>query len=121
MEISYYSNCCALTRPIVESKNHRFGMLSDQHEILGRTRAFDGATLYLPKKITDSSIVLSSIRKTDAAQISITITLVAMVHYAQCLQLFNVIFRRVMRALELTRVGRNYYDPHNPIAIPQHK
>ena len=109
------------TRPMVESKNHRFGMIADQHEILGTTRAFDGSTLYLPKKLTDTSVVLAATRKTDGASITITITLVATVQYVQCFQLFNVIFRRVMRALDLTQVGRNYYDPHSPIAMPQHK
>lgn len=108
-------------RPVVESKNHRYGLLTEHHELLGRTRAFDGAILFLPKKITDSKIVLNSTRKTDGASIAVTVTLVSMVHYAQCMQLFNVIFRRVLRALDLTEVGRNFYDPHSPIAIPQHK
>lgn len=110
-----------ICRPIVESKNHRFGMIADQQELLGRTRAFDGSTLYLPKKITDNSTVFNAVRKTDGAAITITITLVATVQYVQCFQLFNVIFRRVMRALDLAQVGRNYYDPHSPIALPQHK
>lgn len=109
------------SRPVVENKNHRFGMISDQQEVLGAVRAFDGSTLYLPKKLTDSSLVLPATRKTDGANITITITLKATVQYVQCFQLFNVIFRRVMRALELTQVGRNYYDPHSPIAMPQHK
>ena len=106
---------------MVESKNHRFGMMSDQQELLGKARAFDGSTLYLPKKITDSSLVVHAVRKTDGANITITITLVAMLQYVQCLQLFNVIFKRVMRSLDLAQVGRNYYDPHCPIALPQHK
>ena len=111
----------SLHRPMVESKNHRFGMISDQHEVLGKTRAFDGSTLYLPKKVTENSLVLQAVRKTDGANITITVTLVATVQYVQCFQLFNVIFRRVMRALDLAQVGRNYYDPHSPIAMPQHK
>ena len=96
-------------------------MIAAQHEVLGRTRAFDGSTLYLPKKLMDTSIVLAATRKTDGTEIAITITLVAVVQYVQCFQLFNVIFRRVMHALDLTQVGRNYYDPHCPIAMPQHK
>ena len=113
--------CVYFLSPLVESKNHRFGMLAGLQDVLGNTRAFDGSILYLPKKVTESSLVLQSTRKTDGAPITITITLVAMVRYAQCFQLFNVIFRRVLRALDLTQVGRNYYDPHSPIAIPQHK
>lgn len=106
---------------MVESKNHRFGMVADQHELLGRARAFDGATLFLPKKLAADPTVVNATRKTDGASITITFTLVAKVHYVRCFQLFNVIFRRVMRALELVQVGRNYYDPHSPIGLPQHK
>ncbi len=28
---------------------------------------------------------------------------------------------QVLRHLDLKQVGRHYYDPSNPIAIPQHK
>ena len=38
-----------------------------------------------------------------------------------CVQLFNGIFHRVMRQLQLRQVGRHYYDPVHPINIPQHK
>lgn len=96
-------------------------MIADQQEILGKTRAFDGATLYLPKKLPENPTVVQATRKTDGSSITITITLTAKVQYVQCFQLFNVIFRRVMRALDLAQVGRNYYDPHSPIALPQHK
>ncbi len=107
--------------PMVENKNHRFGMVADQRELLGRARAFDGGTLFLPKKLAENPTVVNATRKTDGASITITFTLVAKVQYIQCFQLFNVIFRRVMRALELVQVGRNYYDPRSPIAMPQHK
>ena len=105
----------------MESKNQRYGLLFEHTELLGRTRAFDGAILYLPKKVTDHKLVLSSTRRTDGAAITVTVSLVSIVQYCQCMQLFNVIFRRVLRALELIEVGRNFYDPHSPIAIPQHK
>ena len=105
----------------MENKNQRYGLLFQHSELLGNTRAFDGATLYLPKKVTDDKLVLSSTRRSDGSVVTVTVALVAMVQYAQCMQLFNVIFRRVLRALDLIEVGRNYYDPHSPIAIPQHK
>jgi len=107
--------------PVIESKNMRFQLLNEHRPIIGNTRAFDGVILYLPKKITDTTLSCSSTRPTDGATVTITITLVAVVHYADCIQLFNIIFRRVLRALDLKQVARYYYDPHNPIAIPQHK
>ena len=96
-------------------------MLAAQESVIGKTRAFDGTTLYLPKKVTDKTISFTAVRPTDGANITISVTLVAIVQYNDCLQLFNVIFKRVLRALEMKQVGRNYYDPSSPIAIPQHK
>lgn len=96
-------------------------MLASHEDLIGKTRVFDGAILFLPKKITEGTVTRTAIRKTDGATITISITLVAVVHYANCIQLFNILFRRVLRELELKQVGRHYYDPHNPIAIPQHK
>ncbi len=106
---------------MVESKNLRYSLLFEHFETLGRTRAFDGAILYLPKKVTDNKLVLTSTRRSDGSVVTVTVTLVSVVQYAQCMQLFNVIFRRILRALDLVEVGKNYYDPHSPIAIPQHK
>ena len=34
----------------------------------------------------------------------VSITLVALVHYSECMQLFNVLFRRLLRALDLKQV-----------------
>ena len=106
---------------MIDSKNMRYSMLAAQQDLIGTTRVFDGGTLYLPKKITEGTATCSAVRKTDGATITISITLVAVVHHANCIQLFNVLFRRVLRELELKQVGRHYYDPHCPIAIPQHK
>lgn len=99
----------------------RFSMIASQEGIIGKTRAFDGTTLYLPKKVTDTTLTFSAVRPTDGANITISVTLVAVVQCGDCVQLFNVIFKRVFRALEMKQVGRNYYDPSCPVAIPQHK
>ena len=40
--------------PPVESRNMRYGMLNEHAELIGTTKAFDGAILFLPKKITDT-------------------------------------------------------------------
>ena len=60
-------------------------------------------------------------RSTDGADITIFIKLTNILHYSECTQLFNVIIRRVLRCLELQQVGRQYYDSHHPIPVPQHK
>ena len=66
-------------------------------------------------------LTLNSVRSTDGATINIHITLVKILRHTDCVHLFNVILKRIMRILEMNQIGRNYYDPHHPIGIPQHK
>lgn len=40
-------------RPEVESKSMRFKMMTEHKNVIGQSRAFDGAILYLPIKITE--------------------------------------------------------------------
>ena len=72
--------------------------------------------VFLPQSIP---VVVT--RPTTGTLSTVTITFVCMVQYANCVQLFNIIFRRILRHLDMKQVGRYYYDPYNPIAIPQHK
>ena len=40
--------------PPIESRSLRYGMLNEHHDVIGPTKAFDGSTLFLPNKITDT-------------------------------------------------------------------
>lgn len=106
--------------PEIDSKKTRHGLLKSHKEVLGPASAFDGATLFLPKQL-ESPTVLESERRTDGEKVTITVTFTRVVPPDDCLQLLNIIFRRVMSRLHLTQVGRYYYDPHRPASIPQHK
>ena len=44
---------CLMDRPEVESKSMRFKMMTEHKNVIGQSRAFDGAILYLPIKITE--------------------------------------------------------------------
>ena len=37
--------------PPIESRNMRFGMLKEHADLIGKTKAFDGATLFLPHRL----------------------------------------------------------------------
>ena len=76
-----------------------------------------GPPLFLSPQSTSIAVT----RPTDGSVSTVTIMYTCMVQYANCVQLFNVIFRRILRHLDMKQVGRYYYDPYNPIAIPQHK
>ncbi|XP_035670589.1 piwi-like protein 1 [Branchiostoma floridae] len=109
--------------PQIDSRSMRYGMLYDHEDIIGDVKAFDGAILYLPKKLPQSVTEVQSTRKTDGALIKVRITLTNELapDDRQCLTVYNIIFKNVMRELELKQVGRNYYDPKHPIIIAQHK
>ena len=99
----------------------RFKMIASLGDSIGKTRSFDGTILFLPRKITDDFVVHSVIRETDGTSITITIKNVSVVQSPDRIKLYNIIFRNVQRALELTQIGRNYYDPKGSIPLPQHK
>lgn len=107
--------------PPIESKNMRFGMLKEHTEVIGKAKAFDGSTLFLPHRLPQPQINLTSKRQTDNTAVQVTITLVKVLAPSQCMQLYNVLLRRIMKILELQQVGRYYYDPKSPALIPQHK
>lgn len=107
--------------PEIDSRKERCRLLSAHRELLGSARAFDGSILFLPKQLEGPATVLESERKTDGSKVTVTVTLTRTVPPDDCLQLLNIIFRRVMKHLQLKQVGRYYYDPNRPAAIPQHK
>ena len=96
-------------------------MIASMEDLIGRIKCFDGTILFLPRKITDDFVVRKSVRETDNTEITITIKLVSLIQSADKIRLFNIIFRNVQRALELTQIGRNYYDSKASIPLPQHK
>ncbi|XP_069123522.1 piwi-like protein 1 isoform X1 [Argopecten irradians] len=107
--------------PQVDSKNMRFKMMSELKDVIGTTKAFDGSILYLPIKLPNQETVAHSTRLTDNADITITIRLTKVVAPEACVPLYNIIFRKIMRILEMVEVGRYFYNPKTPSAVPQHK
>ncbi|XP_062943159.1 piwi-like protein 2 isoform X2 [Cynocephalus volans] len=108
--------------PNVECKSMRFGMLKDHQAVTGNVTAFDGSILYLPIKL-QQVLDLKSQRKTDGAAICIKIQLTKILEPCSdlCIPFYNVVFRRVMKLLDMKLVGRNFYDPTNAMILQQHR
>ena len=51
--VKYVKFDCLMYRPEVESKSMRFKMMTEHKSVIGQSRAFDGAILYLPILITE--------------------------------------------------------------------
>ncbi|KAM5174087.1 piwi-like protein 2 isoform 2-T2 [Callospermophilus lateralis] len=108
--------------PNVECKSMRFGMLKDHQAVTGNVTAFDGSILYLPIKL-QQVLELKSQRKTDDAEINIKIQLTKILEPCSdlCIPFYNVVFRRVMKLLDMKLVGRNFYDPTSAMVLQQHR
>ncbi|KAL3877253.1 hypothetical protein ACJMK2_034986 [Sinanodonta woodiana] len=107
--------------PEIDSKAMRFKMINEHRDIIGYTKAFDGSLLFLPIELPTNPTIFISDRPTDGAKISITVRLVKVLPPDSCVQLYNIIFRRIMSILEMVQVGRYFYNPKTPTSIPQHK
>ncbi|XP_072490999.1 piwi-like protein 2 isoform X2 [Notamacropus eugenii] len=108
--------------PNVECKSMRFGMLKDHRTVTGDVTAFDGSILYLPIRL-QQAVELKSQRKTDGTEISIKIQMTKILEPSSdlCIPFYNVVFRRVMKLLDMKLVGRNFYDPASAMILQQHR
>ncbi|XP_074837852.1 piwi-like protein 2 [Carettochelys insculpta] len=108
--------------PDVECKSMRFAMMKEHRSVTGDVTAFDGSMLYLPIRLPQT-VDLMCQRKTDGAEISIKIQMTKILEPSSdlCVPFYNVIFRRVMRILDMKLVGRNFYDPTSPTVLQQYR
>ncbi|XP_018589919.1 piwi-like protein 1 [Scleropages formosus] len=108
--------------PQMESRRLRSALLFQHEDALGPARTFDGAILFLPKRLHDVETVLfSETRHGEKVRITVTLTNELPPTSPVCLQFYNIIFRRVLRILNMQQVGRHYYNPQDPLNIPQHR
>nr|XP_003227897.2 PREDICTED: piwi-like protein 1 [Anolis carolinensis] len=108
--------------PPMESRRLRCALLFQHEDILGRTHAFDGTILFLPKKVGNKvTEVYSQTRQGETVKITITLTNELPSTSPTCLQFYNIIFRRVLKIMNLQQIGRNYYNPSDPISVPKHR
>lgn len=108
--------------PDVDAKHFRYKILNAHIAELGGVRIFDGGSvLYLPIKLPEVKTVFNCKHPINEEEIEMSIIFRRQKQFGECLHLFNVLFKRVMHALEYSRVGRNYFDPAHASLIPQHK
>ncbi|XP_031598996.1 piwi-like protein 1 [Oreochromis aureus] len=109
-------------KPQMESRRLRSALLFQHEETLGSARSFDGALLFLPNRLhSKETVVHSETRNGEKVQITITLTNELPPSSPVCIQFYNIIFRRILRILNMQQIGRNYYSPSDPLNIPQHK
>ncbi|KAK2837579.1 hypothetical protein Q5P01_014791 [Channa striata] len=109
-------------KPPMESRRLRSALLFQHEEALGSARSFDGALLFLPLRLDSKETVLhSETRNGEKVQITVTLTNELPPTSPVCIQFYNILFRRILRILNMQQIGRNYYNPNDPLNIPQHR
>lgn len=107
--------------PTVDSLSFRSKYLMQHRDVLGNARTFDGVTLYLPNKLKLETTTLISKHPVEATDITIKLIFKRKKRLGDCIHLYNVLFDRIFKILNFTRVGRKNFDPTAPKMIPQHK
>lgn len=104
--------------PEVEAKRARVAMLRSKSDLLGRVHAFDGMTLYLPMRLSEIETRCNITRpQGDVVQMIVKFTNEVPPDSPSMLQLYNIIFRRILKNIGMQQVGRNYYNTSQPIVI----
>lgn len=107
--------------PELDSKQMRFKIVD---LLMGKVRLFDGGSiLYLPKKVTDTQVTKrGSLPGPDGdKEIAVTFIFKRKKRMGECLHLYNILFKRIMRILSYSQMGRNYFNTDHKHLIPQHK
>ncbi|XP_053059802.1 piwi-like protein 4 isoform X2 [Acinonyx jubatus] len=108
--------------PDLESRRLRIALLYNHRELSNRAKAFDGVILFLTQKLEEKVTELSSeTHRGGTVKMTITLTRELPASSSVCIQVFNIIFKKILKKLAMYQIGRNFYKPSEPVEIPQHK
>lgn len=107
--------------PNIHSVNIRYKLLRQHENAIGRVRTFDGTLLCLPKKLIERITRLVSVNEADNSSVDVTITFKHKKKFSECLQLYGILFHRIMELMKFVMFKRKAFDPTAPKLIPQHK
>lgn len=105
----------------IHDERMRSRLLNQHRDKLGNTKSFDGMQLYLPHRLEQDVTKLSTMNDRDNTVVNIQIIYKRQKRLGECMQLYNMLFERVLTALKFVPFGRKKFDPSGPMLIPQHK
>ncbi|XP_038059144.1 piwi-like protein 1 [Patiria miniata] len=108
--------------PMVDSPRARQGLLRFHTEALGSPMAFDGMILFLLRRLDQPVTKFETKRRDTDAIVTITITLTNELAPTSptCIQVYNIIFRKILGFVGMQQIGRHYFNPNDPTVVPQH-
>lgn len=107
--------------PPVHSNQMRFALMYQLIETIGKTKTFDGVKLCLPHQLPERVTQLKGVNPSDNTEIDVTIIYKGRRKFAECEQLYGILFANIMKILKFVRFGQKNFDPSQPKVIPQHK
>ncbi|XP_071439350.1 piwi-like protein Ago3 [Hetaerina americana] len=106
--------------PRIDYMKYRRILLNQHADKIGRAKTFDGVVLYLPRKLPDELTYMSE-HPVDQSMVQVKILFKRYSTMKETVHLYNVLFKRIMSALEMTQIGRHYYLSNKCTPIPMHK
>ncbi|KAM9320660.1 piwi-like protein 1 [Gastrophryne carolinensis] len=107
--------------PPMESRRLRTALLYQHEETIGKAHAFDGTILFLPKRLNKVTEVFSQTRNGENVKVTITLTNELPPTSPTCFQFYNIIFRRLLKLMNMKQIGRNYYNPNDAAEVRAHR
>ncbi|XP_060666296.1 protein argonaute-3-like [Drosophila nasuta] len=106
--------------PNVDSIHLRIKYLNEHKDKFGGTKTFDGSLLYLPILLKEE--LTTFVTKTaENCEIEIRLLFKKKESLKDCIQLYNILFDRIMRTLKYVKFDRKNFDPTQPKIIPTAK
>nr|AGA54121.1 piwi-like protein 4 [Rhinolophus ferrumequinum] len=107
--------------PNLESRRMRIALLYSHRELSNKAKAFDGVILFLSQKLKEKVTELSSeTQRGETVKMTVALTRELPASSPVCVQVFSIIFRKILKKLSMYQIGRNFYKPSEPVEIPQH-
>uniref|UniRef100_A0A8D0XY84 Piwi like RNA-mediated silencing 4 n=1 Tax=Sus scrofa TaxID=9823 RepID=A0A8D0XY84_PIG len=108
--------------PDIESRRLRIALLYSHRELSSKAKAFDGVILFLSQKLEAKVTELSTeTQRGETVTMTIALTRELPASSPVCIQVFSIIFKKILKKLSMYQIGRNFYKPSEPVEIPQHK
>lgn len=107
--------------PPMESRRLRTALLYQHEEAIGKARAFDGTILFLPKRLNKVTELFSRTRNGEDVKVTVTLTNELPPTSPTCFQFYNIIFRRILKIMNMKQIGRNYYNPNDATEVRAHR
>ncbi|XP_051691426.1 piwi-like protein 3 [Oryctolagus cuniculus] len=107
--------------PEVEDTALRTDLLLQNKSELGNYFLLDGNSLILPRKVENVDKMFGRNEDDKVIQITLRFSKELRPSHPECIRYFNILFRRVLKLMNLKQIGRNYYNNKKAMEFHEHK